>query len=91
MRKSKRNRQTETDSAYFLKLVLYLIIGSQWLFLTDAAMTRQVPLPIGLVIGLLFTTHEHFKTDKRSEYLLLILATFVGYWAQVGVVFNILK
>lgn len=76
---------SERDSTYVLKLVLYLIIGAQWIRLENVTGTTQIPIPIGLVIGLLFVMHDHFKIDRKIEYAILLVAMFVGFWTQVGV------
>lgn len=70
------------DSTYFLKLVLYLILGSLWLRIDTGTMT--IPLPVGLVIGLVFATHEHFRLDRKIEYAVLLMAMFVGLWLPIG-------
>jgi hypothetical protein len=79
--------RTEVDSVYFLKLVLYLIIGSLWLRIDTGGM--QIPLPVGLLIGLLFASHEHFRMDRKIEYALLLVAMFVGFWLPLGLTLNI--
>jgi hypothetical protein len=83
--KRKRAKSTELDSAYFLKIVLYLIVGAQWVRLTNSAGTSQIPIPVGLVVGMLFAAHDHFQMDRKIEYALLLLAALVGFWSQVGV------
>lgn len=84
---SKKKQKTETDSAYFLKLVLYLILGSLWLKITKGDM--QIPIPVGFVIGLLFATHEHFKIDRKIEYAVLLVAMLLGFWAPIGLYINL--
>ena len=80
----KRSRQaTELDSVFFLKLVMYLVLGSLWLRFTGV--DTQLPVPIGLMIGLVFASHEHFQIDRKIELALLLLATFVGFWLPIGV------
>lgn len=86
----KQVKRTETDTAYFLKLVLYLILGSQWVFLVDAGLTRQIPIPFGLIIGLLFTRQEHFQIDRKIEYAVLLVAMIVGFWRLIGLTVTIL-
>lgn len=83
-------KHKETDNGYFLKLVLYLIIGSQWVFITDAELTRQIPLPVGLLIGLVFAAHDHFQLDRKIEYALLLIATFIGFWSGIGINLSVL-
>lgn len=83
--KKRRIRSEELDSAYFLKLVMYLIIGSFWLHISTASGSAAVPLPIGLAVGLLFAWHEQFQIDRKIEYAVLLIAMVVGFWAQIGV------
>lgn len=79
-----KSRRYETDSAYFLKLVLYMIMGSIWVKITKND-TTQIPIPAGLIVGLIFTTHEHFKIDRKIEYAVLLVAMLIGFWAPIGI------
>jgi ethanolamine transporter EutH len=83
-RRSPRSNEQELDSTYLLKLVMYLIIGSQWLRLYGGE-TGQVPIPIGFIIGLLFASHDHFQIDRKIEYALLLVAMFIGFWLPIGI------
>jgi ABC-type dipeptide/oligopeptide/nickel transport system permease component len=78
MAKKKIKRQTQTDSEYILKLVLYFILGSLWLHISVAE--TIIPLPVGFVVGLLFATHEHFRIDRKIEYAVLVVALLFGYF-----------
>lgn len=71
-------KQKETDSAYILKLVMYLTLGSIWVHLDIQG--NVLPLPIGLGLGLLFASHDHFKIDRKIEYAVIIVAMFIGYF-----------
>lgn len=71
------------DSIYILKLVLYLIVGSQWLRITKGNMT--LPLPIGVVIGMLFARLDRSNTDRKIEYAILLLSMFIGFWLPMGI------
>lgn len=84
--KSKKVAKTvnEPDSTYFLKLVLYLIVGSVWIKINRGTIS-QIPLPIGLLIGLLFASHEHFQIDRKVEYAVLLIAMLVGFWLPLGI------
>lgn len=87
-KKTKRKKQTqELDSTYLFKLVLYVIIGSQWVRLTHG--DSQVPIPVGLLIGVAFASHDHFQIDRKIEYAVLLLAMLVGFWSQVGIFVNV--
>lgn len=78
----KRAEAKEPDSIYFLKLVLYMILGAQWLRLTY---TFTLPIPIGLIVGLLFARTERFQIDRKIEYAVLLVATFIGFWLPLGI------
>ena len=79
--KSKRGR----ESTYFLKLVLYLVVGAQWIRFENHTGSMQIPVPVGLFVGLLFAAHDHFQIDRKIEFAVLLVAMFVGFWSQVGV------
>lgn len=81
--KSPQNQSFE--SVYILKMVLYLILGAQWIRFVDGSGGSQVPIPIGLIVGILFAMHDHFQIDRKIEYAILLVAMFVGFWSQVGV------
>lgn len=87
-KKKKKQSPQELDSVYLLKLVLYLIIGAQWLRLTTTSGT-EIPLPLGLFIGVFFASHDHFRIDRKIEYALLLVSMLVGFFAQVGLFFTI--
>jgi len=74
-----RPRQSaETDSAFFLKLVMYFIFGSFWIHISTTDWI--VPLPVGFAVGMLFATHDHFKIDRKIEYAVLVVAMFITYF-----------
>lgn len=79
-----KSRSTELDSVYLLKTVLYLVLGSQWLWLEQSDGGR-IPIPLGLLTGILFAMHDHFQIDRKIEYAVLLLAMLVGYIASIGI------
>ncbi len=83
----KRKSNTETDNAYFLKLVMYMIIGSQWVRI-ESLPDWSLPLPVGMFIGLYFASHEHFKIDRKIEYAVLLVASFIGFWLPLGLIIS---
>lgn len=80
----KRKATQELDGIYLLKLVLYLIIGAQWVWFVNPSRTSQIPLPLGLIIGAIFAAHDHFQIDRKIEYAVLLIAMFIGFWSQIG-------
>jgi hypothetical protein len=94
MAKKKQTTKKKTSSAidnfdgvYLLKMVLYLLLGSMWLKITHGG-DMSVPIPIGLIIGLIFTTHEHFQIDRKIEYAVMLVAMLFGYFAPYGLYIN---
>ncbi len=71
------------DGVYLFKMVLYLLMGSMWLKLNHGT-ALNIPIPIGLIIGLIFASHEHFRIDRKIEYAILLVAMLFGYFAPYG-------
>ena len=84
----KKSTTKEADSAYFLKIILFIILGTFWVRLTNVHLGpfEQVSVPVGLLIGLLFAMHEHFQIDRKVEYALLLLATIMSFYLPMGIV-----
>ena len=82
--KSKAKKQSkELDSVYFLKMIFYLVLGSFWLRISNG--TSEIPLPVGLAIGVILASHERLQIDRKIEYAILIMAMFLGYWLPIGI------
>lgn len=86
---ARKNIQTEKDSVYFLKLVLYIVLGSFWLKFASPLQIGDFLLhgfPFGLVVGLIFAHHDHFQVDRKIEYAVLIVVTIVSFFLPAGIV-----
>lgn len=84
----KAKRTTDLDGVFVLKLLLYLLLGSLWLKISNGD-SISVGLPVGFIIGLIFTSHEHFQIDRKIEYAVLLVAMLIGYFAPYGLYLNI--
>lgn len=85
----KKQKTTETDSAYFLKLVLYIILGTFWLKFADPIQVGDFLVygfPLGLIIGLIFASHDHFQVDRKIEYAILIGITIITFFQPAGII-----
>lgn len=71
------------DGVFLLKMVLYLLVGSIWVKISKNG-DMTFPIPIGLMVGLVFTLHEHFQLDRKLEYAILLAAMLFGYFAPYG-------
>lgn len=89
---AKTNKQTkrasaELDGVYLLKLLLYVLMGSMWLKLSSNG-GLHILAPVGFILGLIFTSHEHFQIDRKIEYAALLVAMLFGYFAPYGLYIN---
>lgn len=68
----KRNKP-ELDSVYFLKVLLYFVLGLIWVKYNGI-----VIFPLGLAIGLIFVHTDHFAIDRKVEYAILLISALFG-------------
>ena len=73
--KTTPGRDDEGYAVYFLKLLLYFVLGTIWIKAND----RPI-IPIGLILGLLFASHEHFRIDRKVEYAILLVSTLFALY-----------
>ncbi len=70
------------DGIFAFKLALYVVAGSLWLKMSYNG--TVVPLPIGLIAGMTLASRERFKTDRKIDYAVLLIAALFGFWAPFG-------
>ena len=88
MAKTKTKKPSaELDGVYLLKLLLYVLLGSMWLKLSNGE-SISIGVPVGFIAGLLFSSHEHFQIDRKIEYAALLVAMLFGYFAPYGLYIN---
>jgi hypothetical protein len=85
-RKSVKKEPVEKDSVYFLKLVLFFILGTLWVQFGDA---NGLALPVGLIFGVLLANHDHFAIDKKIEYAVLLVAAILSYVVPIGFILSV--
>lgn len=78
---------TQFDGIFLFKMMFYLLLGSMWLKISNGN-DISVPVPIGLIIGLVFTMHEHFQIDRKIEYAVMLVAMLFGFFASYGLYIN---
>ena len=85
---SKPTSSDPYDGVFALKLVIFVIVGSIWLKITNGdSMTFGVP--IGLIVGVVLARHERFRTDRKIDYAVLALAMLIGYMSPYGIIVNV--
>lgn len=85
--KTGKKSSSELDGVYLLKLLLYMLLGSLWVKISHSN-GLNIPVPLGLILGLVFTSHEHFQIDRKIEYAVLLVAMLFGYFAPYGLYIN---
>lgn len=81
-KKTNTPKTTESDSTYFLKLVLYVVLGSLWLKFAEPITLggfQLFGLPVGLVLGLIIASHDRFQIDRKIEYAVLLIVAIVSF------------
>lgn len=81
-----KNKVVEKDTVYVLKLILFFVVGCMWVRLGGA---NGTPIPVGLVFGILFASHDHFQIDKKIEFAILLVAVILSFIAPIGFVLDI--
>lgn len=80
----------ESDSTYFLKLVLCVIFGTLWVKFASPFVWFGVPfygIPMGLFAGLLITRrYEKDQQDRKIAYAILLLTALISYFLPLGIV-----
>lgn len=84
----KHTKAAGLDGVFLLKMVLYTVLGAQWLWLNQAD-GQRVPIPLGLLLGILFAAQEHFRIDRKIEYSVLLVAMLVGFVANIGIALSV--
>jgi hypothetical protein len=80
---AKKQNNNLYEGLFVFKLALYLVLGSLWLKITNNS-SLNLPVPLGLVVGLILASHEHFQIDRKIEYAVLLIAALVGFWVPFG-------
>ncbi len=87
--KKRKVQPVEADSAYFLKLILYVLLGATWIrFATPLHLgTFQLNgAPLGMLFGIVLASHDHFTMDRKIEYAILIIMTILTYFLPAGII-----
>lgn len=79
-----KRTQTEPDSTYFLKLILYAVLGMIWLQLSG-----KTVFPLGGLIGFALAQHDRFQIDRKVEYAVILVAAIVAAATGKGFFLNL--
>jgi hypothetical protein len=80
----------ETDSTYFLKLVVFVLLGTLWLKFAQPVTWLGTPLngiPLGMFVGLvLVNKFEKYQSDRKIWYAILLVVTIICYFVPAGII-----
>ena len=80
----------EADSAYFLKLVLFFVLGTFWLKFEIPLEIGSVLLPafpLGMIVGLLIVHKvEKLQFNRKIWYAVLLIVGLISLYLPAGIV-----
>lgn len=83
-------RVFETDGTYFLKLVVFVLLGAFWLRFGTPVTWLGILLqgiPVGLLLGLILVRQfEKIQSDRKIWYAILVIITIISYFYPTGVI-----
>ena len=84
-----RERLYETDSIFFVKLVVCVVLAALWLRLKqpiELGVVAIQALPVGLIVGLILAVLiEKYQFNRKIWYVTLILMAIVTSFTPVGI------
>lgn len=74
----------EPDSSYFLKIVLYAVLGMIWL-----QFNGKTVFPVGCLVAFALAQHERFQIDRKVEYAVIFIAALIAAATSKGFFLNL--
>lgn len=83
-------RVFESDSTYFLKLVVVVLLGTLWLKFAEPYILggfQFTAIPLGIIIGFLVVrASEHHQEDRKIWYAVLLVVGVISYFVPAGII-----
>ena len=80
----------ESESTYFLKLVVFLLLATLWLKFETPVEWLGMPinaLPLGIVVGLaLIHLVEKYQFNRKIWYVVLLTVGIISYFVPAGII-----
>lgn len=80
----------ESDSTYFLKLVIFVLLGAFWIKFGEPVSLGVVPItaiPVGMLLGfILVRQFEKHQSDRKIWYAILLVVAIISNFAASGIV-----
>ena len=88
-KQNKKSAETEEDSSFILKIVIYILLSSFWIKFQvpiELGLMTISGLPVGLLVGLILASQDRFQIDRKIEYVVLFIMTIITYFLPAGIV-----
>lgn len=88
-KQNKKSAETEEDSSFILKIVIYILLSSFWIKFQvpiELGLMTISGLPVGLLAGLILASQDRFQIDRKIEYVVLFIMTIITYFLPAGIV-----
>ena len=80
----------ESDSTYFLKLVVFVLLGAVWIKFGQPMSLGVIPIsavPIGMLFGLMIVRQfEKHQSDRKIWYAILLVVAIISNFTASGIV-----
>lgn len=80
----------ESDSTYFLKLVIFVLLGAVWIKFGQPMSLGVIPIsavPIGMLLGLMLVRQfEKHQSDRKIWYAILLIVAIISNFTASGIV-----
>lgn len=85
---SKQKQPREPDSVFFLKILVLLIISTMWLrFSSNGELSgTELNLPLGGAAAFVLVQFDHFAIDRKIEYVVVLISSFISFFLPVGII-----
>jgi hypothetical protein len=92
VKKQTKKQPTAKDSSdgdFFLKLVLYVILGAVWLRFASPFQIGAFQLngaPLGMMVGVIFASRDKNIVDRKIAYAVLLVMMILTYFLPAAIV-----
>lgn len=80
----------ESDSTYFLKLVVFVLLGAIWVKFGQPVSLGAIPIgavPVGMLLGLILVRrYERHQSDRKIWYAILLIVSIISNFTASGIV-----
>lgn len=78
-----------SDGDFFLKLVIYVILGAVWLRFASPLQIGSFQLngaPLGMMVGVIVASRDKNTVDRKIAYAVLLVMMILTYFLPAAIV-----